>query len=70
MLKEVDELILVENIFRWDKYKPSTFFSKVKENLNAKSKSLSKSPSVHLQSPRRRGKKGEADEDLLLYLKM
>jgi hypothetical protein len=61
LINDIDEHITNQQIFRWDRYKPSTFFNKIKENLNGKSKNLPKSPSVHLNSPRRRGKRIEGE---------
>lgn len=56
LVHRIDEIITSRHIFRWDLYKPSSFFSKIKQHLNIKSKAISKSASVNLHSPRRKKK--------------
>jgi hypothetical protein len=53
-MNEVDELAKEQNVFKWEHYKPSTFFNKIMDNLSTKIKNISKSPSVRLNSPSRR----------------
>lgn len=63
LLSHVDNTTTNIGMLKWDQYRPSAFFSKVKEHLAVKEKKGLRSPSAHTR--RRRD-----EEDLLFDLKM
>jgi CRISPR/Cas system endoribonuclease Cas6 (RAMP superfamily) len=70
-MSEVDCLAGGQGIFKWDQYKPSAFFSRIRENLMMKyKKGVMRSPSANVHSPRRKGRRSDGEDDLLLDLKM
>ena len=68
LIEHADALCSSGNLFKWDRHKPSKFFEKIKDVLAAKNIRLEKSPSIHLHSPRRKGKK--EGEDFAFDLKI